>query len=144
MERAKAGEEVRFADERPEAFQRMLDRWNLESVTADDAKVVSTMRATFDNCGYLADPHTSVGLSALVNPSGRLTSAAQVVVMGCAHPCKFSGVVAQVFGVGADAAVGYIPDAGSHPHVSATLGLLLEPRVYPPTTTLGKEQDWEA
>jgi len=143
MELAKAGKEVRFADERPEAFQKMLDRWNLESVTASDAEVVATMRGTYERCGYLADPHTSVGLSALVNPSGRLTSAAQVVVMGCAHPCKFSGVVSRVFGVDADAAVGYVPDAG-HRHVSATLGLLGRSADYPLTTTLAREEDWEA
>lgn len=58
-----------------------------------DAETLATLRQVFDETGYLADPHTAVGLAAARlyrTSTGDLTP---MVVLATAHPAKFPEVV---------------------------------------------------
>jgi threonine synthase len=54
-----------------------------------DAEVLETIRATAAACGYVADPHTAIGLHAARVAGGD----GPVIVLGTAHPAKFPEVV---------------------------------------------------
>ncbi|WP_420456285.1 threonine synthase [Rubrivirga sp.] len=62
-----------------------------------DDETTASMRRVHDETGYLADPHTAVGLEA-VRRLG-LGEAGPVVVLSTAHPAKFPEAVAQATGV---------------------------------------------
>ncbi|MEM1054233.1 MAG: threonine synthase [Bacteroidota bacterium] len=56
-----------------------------------DGDTLRTMREVFEATGYVADPHTAVGLRAARCESARL--GAPVVVLATAHPAKFPEAV---------------------------------------------------
>ncbi len=64
---------------------------------ADDV-TVDTMRAVWEETGYLADPHTAVGLEAVRRYRETTGSDAPVVVLATAHPAKFPDAVRQAVG----------------------------------------------
>lgn len=63
-----------------------------QAASVDDDKTKATIRALYANTGYLADPHTAVGVEA-----GEICrhpdSAAPLVVLSTAHPAKFPAAV---------------------------------------------------
>lgn len=67
---------------------------------ADEQETAETIRRVLDDTGYLADPHTAVGLAA----AGQLDDdGAPVITLSTAHPAKFPDAV--------EAACGQIPRA---------------------------------
>src|SRR5690606_17002815 len=74
--------------------------------SADEAATAATMRETFEATGFLADPHTAVGLHvAAGNPSGPVP----MVTLSTAHPAKFAAAVEAATGVAPSPPEGY-PD----------------------------------
>lgn len=71
-----------------------------EAVTDDET--TASMRRVHDETGYLADPHTAVGLEA-ARRARRRGDGSPVVVLSTAHPAKFPESV--------EAATGVVPEA---------------------------------
>lgn len=67
------------------------------SASADDARTKATIKAVYERSGYLADPHTAVGIAAAEDCAG--DGAAPVVVLSTAHPAKFPAAVEAACGV---------------------------------------------
>ncbi len=64
--------------------------------TADESATSAAMKATFEGSGYLADPHTAVGLSV----ARRYRDPARpMIALATAHPAKFPQAVAGATGV---------------------------------------------
>lgn len=64
-----------------------------------DPETVAAMRSVHDRTGYVADPHTAVGLSIAggLRAEGKLDG--PVIVMSTAHPAKFPDICAEAVGV---------------------------------------------
>jgi threonine synthase len=62
----------------------------------DDTGTIAEIRATHESCGYLADPHTAVGLAAARRL--RLGRERPVVCLATAHPAKFPDAVERAVG----------------------------------------------
>ncbi len=77
----------------PERLRQVV--WGT-SVADDDT--LSTMRAVYEATGYLADPHTAVGLKAATRYRERTGDSAPVVVLSTAHPAKFPETVDRALG----------------------------------------------
>jgi threonine synthase len=63
---------------------------------ADEAETADTMRRIFEATGYLADPHTSVGLAAAAKAAGERGT--PTIVLATAHPAKFPEAVERATG----------------------------------------------
>ncbi len=87
------------------------------ATAVDTADTMEVIRAVHKETGYLADPHTAVGLSA----ARRLKIAGPVVCIATAHPAKFPESV--------DAAVG--EHVAEHPRLEALKGLPTRRTVVP-------------
>ncbi len=72
------------------------------------AETVEAIRSTYQTCGYVADPHTAVGLAA----AGRFETQGTRICLATAHPAKFPETV--------NAAVG--ADVARHPALQALQG----------------------
>lgn len=68
-----------------------------------DDETVASMRRVFDATGYIADPHTAVGLEAVRRLRDAGGAEAPIVVLSTAHPAKFPEIVQE--------AVGIVPEA---------------------------------
>lgn len=66
------------------------------AVSADDATTLATIEDVYKRTGYLADPHTAVGLHAAYE---RMHENTPMVVLSTAHPAKFPDAVKQASGV---------------------------------------------
>ncbi|MGI9406183.1 MAG: threonine synthase [Hyphomicrobiaceae bacterium] len=73
---------------------------SFRSARADEAEMGAAMKELFDGSGYLADPHTSVGVAA-ARKVGTRGHANPMVTLATAHPAKFPDAV--------EAAVGQVP-----------------------------------
>jgi threonine synthase len=62
-------------------------RAEFASAAADDATTCATIRSVWEESGYLADPHTAIGLYAA--RSCRLRADEPMVALATAHPAKF-------------------------------------------------------
>lgn len=75
---------------------------SVQAVRVSDAATTHTMRLLWERHGYLADPHTAVGLTAILNPSHSSVQIANrtcpVVVLSTAHPAKFPEIVKSATG----------------------------------------------
>jgi len=87
----------------PSNFARMLDLYehDLNALRTDvwgagfsDADTEQTMRVTKEHYGYLADPHTAVGLLGLRIFQRQKKIPCRGVVLSTAHPAKFADIVA--------------------------------------------------
>jgi len=63
---------------------------------ADEAETARTMRRIHERTGYLADPHTAVGLAAAEMELA--DSSSPMIVLGTAHPAKFPDAVERAVG----------------------------------------------
>ena len=88
----------------PSNFERMMDlfggsveavRRRVTGVRCTDAETEDTMRETYQTFGYLADPHTAVGLFA-AEKRRAAGYKGKMVVLGTAHPVKFNEVIERV------------------------------------------------
>ena len=70
-------------------------RRDFDAGSASEAETAATIRDTLEKSGYLADPHTAVGLSV----AGRFATASPMVTLATAHPAKFPDAVEAACGV---------------------------------------------
>lgn len=66
------------------------------SVSADDAKTKEVIARIYKQTGYLADPHTAVGIAAA---EARKQEHTPIVVLSTAHPAKFPAAVEEACSV---------------------------------------------
>ena len=66
--------------------------------SVDDATTLERIRITAEEEGYLACPHTAVGLEAVERYRGRSCDAAPTLVLATAHPAKFPDVMERALG----------------------------------------------
>ena len=70
------------------------------STSVDDATTLDTMKLTYTEFGYIADPHTAVGLRAAQRfRQNSDASDSPCLVLSTAHPAKFLDVVNDALGV---------------------------------------------
>ena len=90
----------------PSNFERLyalLDKDELgtrlwgSSVSDDVTK--ARMREVYERTGYVACPHTAVGLEAAARYRARTGDAAPIITLATAHPAKFPEVVGETLGV---------------------------------------------
>jgi threonine synthase len=91
----------------PNNFPRLLDlcRNRLEYVQreiwghgATDEETLSAMKSVHERFGYIADPHTAVGVLGWEAYRREHPEPAQGLVLATAHPAKFADVVARAIG----------------------------------------------
>ncbi|HEX8384603.1 MAG TPA: threonine synthase [Rubricoccaceae bacterium] len=92
----------------PSNLARLLDFYgsaasiaaDVEAVSVDDEATRRAMRQLADRTGYVADPHTSVGVAALERVRGRDAAGGpeEGVVLATAHPAKFPDEVEHALG----------------------------------------------
>jgi len=58
----------------------------------DEAQTLAQIKQTYDDCGYILDPHTAVGVKAA-------EAYPEAVCLATAHPAKFGDAVKQAIGV---------------------------------------------
>lgn len=89
----------------PSNFERLHEdlgqqlREQVEGETVDDATTLQRMRVTYEKHGYLACPHTAVGLEAWSRVKARTAAERRGVVLATAHPAKFPESVQRATGV---------------------------------------------
>jgi len=93
---------------RPSNFERIwklfegshqeMKKWICGS-SASDFETMECIRRVYDRDGYIADPHTAVGILALENYRQETGSTDPAIVLSTAHPAKFSDVVEKVTGI---------------------------------------------
>ena len=66
--------------------------------SATDEETLREMKAIHDRFGYIADPHTAVGLLAWEAYKHEHSEPAQGLVLATAHPAKFADVVRRAIG----------------------------------------------
>lgn len=76
----------------PKALRRRV-----QGARVSDAETLAAIRRLYDEAGYLADPHTAVGLQA-VRRGRAQGEAGPFVVLATAHPAKFPETVAEAVG----------------------------------------------
>jgi threonine synthase len=91
----------------PNNFPRLLDlcRNRLEYVQkeiwghgATDEETIAAMKILHDKFGYIADPHTAVGVLGWEGYKSEHPEPAQGLVLATAHPAKFADVVMKAIG----------------------------------------------
>lgn len=92
----------------PSNWRRIVDLYGgdrakilniLKAITADDNETKEAMFRCHDQCGYIADPHTSVGLYAADRVAKMGFSKTPIIVLSTAHPAKFRETVEGVLRV---------------------------------------------
>jgi threonine synthase len=92
----------------PSNFARMADLFgnDLQAVRCtvwgcgfSDEETLRAMKSVHERFGYLADPHTAVGLLGFETFRKQHNAPCQGVVLATAHPAKFADVVARATGV---------------------------------------------
>ena len=78
----------------PERLRRMI--WG---TSVSDRITLDAMRATYERTGYVADPHTAVGLEAVRRYREATGDATPAIVLSTAHPAKFPEVVQRALDV---------------------------------------------
>ncbi len=76
---------ITFAQEELDQLRVLFSAYRV-----DENKTALTMNSLLDETGYLADPHTAVGVAAACNEAGK---GAPVIALSTAHPAKFPEAV---------------------------------------------------
>jgi threonine synthase len=87
------------------AGDRAALRAAVRGATVSEAETAEEMQRTWRESGYMACPHTAVGLAAARNVQSQLEKEGRdlpVVVLGTAHPAKFSDAVHSILGTPPD------------------------------------------
>ncbi|WP_116365696.1 threonine synthase [Parahaliea mediterranea] len=87
MQRFDSGD-IRFSDS---AMQRAAGLFSSHRVSDDET--CAQIAATWQQCEYLLDPHSAIGVNAALNAG--LPAAVPVVTLATAHPAKFPDAVAK-------------------------------------------------
>lgn len=90
----------------PSNFERLytlLDSQTLRSwvwaTTVSNEVTLGRMQQTYQRYGYVACPHTAVGLEALERYREQTGDRTPVITLACAHPAKFPEAVGQALGL---------------------------------------------
>ena len=67
--------------------------------TVSNESTLERMAQVYQTYGYLADPHTSVGLEAVERYRAKTGDPAPVIALSCAHPAKFPEAVTKALGI---------------------------------------------
>ena len=67
----------------------------IAAVSVTDGETLDEMRRTYEQSGYVLDPHTAVGVAASRKSQSSGSPSEPTVVMATAHPAKFPEVVAR-------------------------------------------------
>src|SRR5690606_21959183 len=83
------------------SLDHLLDRESMRRLirgaSVTDAETLASIRRVYEETGYVADPHTAVGLEAVRRM--RRGETAPVVVLATAHPAKFPETVEEAIGI---------------------------------------------
>ena len=71
----------------------------IQGASVSDDATSASMRRVYDATGYVADPHTAVGLEAVRRARREGHAEAPAVVLATAHPAKFPEIVKDAIGV---------------------------------------------
>jgi threonine synthase len=71
----------------------------IQGASVSDEATSASMRRVYDATGYVADPHTAVGLEAVRRARGEGRAEGPVIVLSTAHPCKFPEIVEVAIGI---------------------------------------------
>ena len=71
----------------------------ITGTSVSDEKTLTSMRKVYRESGYVADPHTSVGLAAAEHVVEAWGSSNTVVVLSTAHPAKFPDTIESAIGI---------------------------------------------
>jgi threonine synthase len=90
----------------PSNFERLyllfgaekLRAWMWSTTVSDDV-TLERMKKTYDAYGYVACPHTSVGLEALERYRTQTGDDKPIITLACAHPAKFPEAVSKALGI---------------------------------------------
>jgi len=86
-----------------ERLETLLDTGTLRRLVhgdrVSDVETVRSMRQVYEATGYLADPHTAVGLAVARRYRAKTGDRPPCIVLATAHPAKFPETVAQALGV---------------------------------------------
>ncbi|MBN9456950.1 MAG: threonine synthase [Bosea sp. (in: a-proteobacteria)] len=80
----------------PDALARI--RSEFDAAALSEPEIAAEMRETWTESGYLADPHTAIGIGAARQMLAR-DPATPMIVLGTAHPAKFPAAVKAACGV---------------------------------------------
>jgi len=80
-------------------FSNQELRNHVTGYSVPDDQTAETLRKVYRDTGYLADPHTAVGLRAAENFRRESDFSGPIIVLATAHPAKFSPVVEKISGV---------------------------------------------
>jgi threonine synthase len=90
----------------PSNFERLYSLFGAErlrtwmwSTTVSDEVTLERMKKTYDVYGYIACPHTSVGLEALERYRVQTGDNKPIITLACAHPAKFPEAVSKALGI---------------------------------------------
>ena len=70
-------------------------REDVTAITVSEEETRETIKNVYQQFGYIADPHTAVGLAAAMKDPSRLPK----IVLATAHPAKFKETVEAAIGV---------------------------------------------
>jgi threonine synthase len=73
-------------------------RATISGARITDEETVATIARTYEDTGYVLDPHTAVGVLALERYQERSHSSHPGIVLATAHPAKFASTVAAALG----------------------------------------------
>jgi len=73
-------------------------RKEIDAVSINDQETLHEIKHTFDRTGYLADPHTAVGIAAARSMMERNADSPPIIVPATAHPAKFPHVIEKATG----------------------------------------------
>jgi len=79
----------------PAELQRIRAQFTAHSIDQDET--AQTIKRLYEELGYIADPHTAVGVAASAREE--LGAGAAMVVLGTAHPAKFRDAVTRACGI---------------------------------------------
>jgi len=89
----------------PSNFERLqallgdetMRRW-IQGDSVTDDETIESMRRVYEATGYLADPHTAVGLEVVRRYRAATGDGVPVIVLATAHPAKFPETIDQALG----------------------------------------------
>ena len=73
-------------------------RNDIDAISISDPETLEEIRRTHSRTGYVADPHTAVGLAAARRVRMRFTDLPPIIALATAHPAKFPHVIEKAIG----------------------------------------------
>ncbi|MEM1270801.1 MAG: threonine synthase, partial [Bacteroidota bacterium] len=87
---------------RPSNYERLRWLYGIETLqrrvagsTTSDAETFETMRRVYEESGYVADPHTAVGIRAVEKHRAQSGYTGPALVLATAHPAKFPDALSE-------------------------------------------------